>query len=208
MAFDPASPLMTASAPSDADLLAQVASGRAAREALAELYRRHATTLYRYAWLVSGSDAAAADAVQDSFLAVLEQARGFDPARGSCAAWLCGIARHQALRRFDARAVVVDDLDALQDDVATHGLLDLPVLPEDSVARAQALQRLHAAIRALPPHYRDVLILVELQEMSYADAALAVGIELGTVRSRLSRAKARLLELLQPDGATAGKDPR
>jgi RNA polymerase sigma-70 factor (ECF subfamily) len=206
MAFDPASPVMTASTPSDADLLAQVAGGRAVREALAELYRRHASAVYRYAWLVSGSDAAAADAVQDSFLAVLEQARGFDPARGSCAAWLCGIARHQALRRFDARAVAVDDLDALQDEAATRGQLELPVLPEDSVARAQALQRLHAAIRALPPHYRDVLILVELQEMSYADAALAVGIELGTVRSRLSRAKARLLELLRPDAATAGKD--
>jgi DNA-directed RNA polymerase specialized sigma24 family protein len=69
------------------------------------------------------------------------------------------------LRRFDARAVAVDvdDLDALQDAAASSGQLDLPALPEDSLARAQALRRLHAAIRQLPPHYRDVLILVELQ---------------------------------------------
>jgi RNA polymerase sigma-70 factor (ECF subfamily) len=208
MAFDPALPLTATDAPSDADLLSQVAAGRAARDAIGALYRRHATAVYRYAWLVSGSEAAAADVVQDTFVAVLDQARGFDPQRGTCAAWLCGIARHLALRRFDARAVAVDDLDGLQDAAAARGELDLPPLPEDSVARAQALQRLHAAIRALPPHYRDVLILVELQEMSYADAALAAGIELGTVRSRLSRAKARLLELLQGDDATAGKDPR
>lgn len=197
-----------AEARSDADLLAQVAAGRGAREAIGALYQRHATAVYRYAWLVSGSEAAAADAVQDTFVAVLDQARGFDPQRGTCAAWLCGIARHLTLRRFDPRTVAVDDLDALRDEAAACGQLDLPPLPEDAVARAQALQRLHAAIRALPPHYRDVLILVELQEMSYADAAFAAGIELGTVRSRLSRAKARLLELLQGDDATAGKDPR
>lgn len=208
MAFDPASPMSSAAAATDAQLLAQVAAGLGRREAIGELYRRHSAAVYRYVWLVSGSEAAAADALQDAFVAVLDHARGFDPERGTCAAWLCGIARHQALRRFDARAVAVDvdDLDALQDAAATSGQLDLPALPEDSLARAQALRRLHAAIRQLPPHYRDVLILVELQEMSYADAALAVGIELGTVRSRLSRAKARLLELLRSEHATALKD--
>jgi RNA polymerase sigma-70 factor (ECF subfamily) len=62
--------------------------------------------------------------------------------------------------------------------------------------RSRALQTLYDAIRKLPPIFRDVLILVELQEMSYADTAAVAGIELGTVRSRLSRAKARLAQLL------------
>jgi RNA polymerase sigma-70 factor, ECF subfamily len=58
---------------------------------------------------------------------------------------------------------------------------------------------LYAAIRRLPPGFREVLILVELQEMSYLDAAAVAGVELGTVRSRLSRAKVQLAALLQEE---------
>ena len=65
-----------------------------------------------------------------------------------------------------------------------------------SFGTTRSLDILYDAIRKLPPIFRDVLILVELQEMSYADAAAVTGIELGTVRSRLSRAKARLAQLL------------
>lgn len=176
----------------DADLLQQAAAGEAA--AMAALYRRHGAAVYRYAWLLTGSEAVAADVVQDTFIAVLDHASGFDPARGCCVAYLCGIARHLALRQRDARLDYVEDTDTLAETVTNH---TLPPLPADDVERAQALEQLHAAIRALPSHYRDVLVLVELQELSYAEVAVIVGIELGTVRSRLSRARSRLLELLR-----------
>ena len=95
----------------------------------------------------------------------------------------------------------VDDFDAL---VEAHSGIDAPALPSDRLERARSLDILYGAIRRLPPIFRDVLILVELQEMSYADAAAVAGIELGTVRSRLSRAKARLAQLLNTQIEQAG----
>lgn len=198
MAFDPCM-----SDTSDAALLARSAQGDGA--AAAELYRRHATAVYRFVWLATGSEAEAADIVQETFIAVLERPSGFDPGRGNCTAYLCGVARHLVYRRFDPRSETVAEIDELAEQAAV--VPPLPA-PHDAVEHAQALERLYAAIRALPPHYRDVLILVELQEMSYLDAAAITGIELGTVRSRLARARARLAELLGAALAnTSGRSP-
>ena len=186
MAFDP-----RMSDESDVVLLARSADGDPA--AAAELYRRHATAVYRFVWATTGSEAEAADVLQETFMTVLERRSGYDPVRGTCVAYLCGVARHLVYRRYDKRTDAVAEIDELTEQTAAIPALPLP---DDELERAQALHRLHAAIRALPPHYRDVLILVELQEMSYADAAAIAGIELGTVRSRLARARARLAELL------------
>jgi len=170
-----------------------VRSGDGDPAAAAELYRRHANAVYRFAWASTGSESEAADVLQETFMTVLERRSGFDPARGSCTAYLCGMARHLVYRRFDSRTEPTADIDELAEQSDAF-----PVLPppHDHLERAQALRRLHAAIRGLPPHYRDVLILVELQELSYADTAAIAGIEVGTVRSRLARARARLAELL------------
>lgn len=223
----PALPARRASAPSvsgaasagtggteDPDAAALRAAAGGDVGALEALYRRHAAAVYRYAWLLTGSEAAAADVVQDTFVGLIEHAArserrlGFDPARGSCAAYLCGIARHRALRLRDLRLQVVDDLDALPESAVGDDAPGLPPMPADAAERAQALQHLYAAIGRLPPHYRDVLVLVELQELSYADVAAITGIELGTVRSRLSRARARLVELLAGQSAIAVEGTR
>lgn len=196
MAFDP-----RPGAESDADLLMQCQRGDAA--AAAELYRRHATAVYRFVLMATGSPAEAADVLQETFMAVLERPTAYDPNRGGCAAYLCGIARHLMLRRFDPRSEPHAEIQELAEQGG-----DVPALPQDAYERAQALARLHDAIRMLPPHYRDVLILVELQEMSYADAATITGIELGTVRSRLARARARLVELLCASGANGNRKAR
>jgi RNA polymerase sigma-70 factor (ECF subfamily) len=102
---------------------------------------------------------------------------------------------------MDTRMQSVDDFDALVEAEAEH---DAPALPSDRLERSRAMQTLYAAIRKLPPIFRDVLILVELHEMSYADAATIAGIELGTVRSRLSRAKAKLTQMLNEDVSKGG----
>ncbi len=164
--------------------------------AFTAIYRRHQAVVYRFAWLLTGSAAQAADITQDVFVELLRVTTGYagyDPARGSLAAYLCGIARFLAYRSIDARMQSVEDFDVL---VEAHSAQDAPALPPDRLERTRALETLYAAIRKLPPIFRDVLVLVELQEMSYADAAAVAGIELGTVRSRLSRAKARLAQLL------------
>ena len=166
--------------------------------AFTALYRLHQAAVYRFAWLLTGSAAQAADITQDVFVELLSAPNGYDASRGSLAAYLCGIARFRAYRTMDSRLQSVDDFDAL---VEAHAAHDAPALPQERLERSRALQALYGAIRKLPPIFRDVLILVELQEMSYADTAAIAGIELGTVRSRLSRAKSRLAQLLNEEVA-------
>ena len=161
--------------------------------AFTTLYRRHRAAVYRFVWLLTGSAAHSADITQDVFIELLNGSSRYDATRGSLAAYLCGIARFRAYRAIDTRMQTVDDFEALAE---AHEGTDAPALPDDRLQLRRALDMLYDAIRQLPPIFRDVLILVELQEMSYADAASVVGIEVGTVRSRLSRAKAKLTELL------------
>jgi RNA polymerase sigma-70 factor (ECF subfamily) len=200
MAFDPTS----ASPAEDADLLQRAACDPAgSAEAVAALYQRHGNAVYRLAWMLTGSPAQAADILHDTFIALVDKPVGYEAGRGTVAAYLCGIARHLACRSRGDRLDPVEDIDAIADAAAAaHGML--PSLPVDAAQRAQAIERLYEAIRRLPAHYRDVLVLVELQELSYAEVAAITGIEIGTVRSRLSRAKARLLELMRAAGAMQG----
>jgi RNA polymerase sigma-70 factor, ECF subfamily len=179
----------------DAALAARLACGDAA--ALAPIYRRHRAQVYRFALLWSGSAAVAADVTQDVFLHLLTRADDYAPERGPLQPWLLGIARNFVHRRTgaDARYVANDD-----DAEPPAPELDAPT-PESALATQRELARLRTAIAALPPHYRDVLVLVELAERSYAEAAAICGCELNTVRSRLSRARgliARWLDVESP----------
>lgn len=207
MAFDPSGYAASARAPQasvpDAEehvdevhVLRSAWSGD--ERAFTALYRLHQAAVYRFAWLLTGSAAQAADITQDVFVELLSAPNGYNASRGSLAAYLCGIARFRAYRTMDSRLQSVDDFDAL---VEAHAAHDAPALPQERLERSRALQALYGAIRKLPPIFRDVLILVELQEMSYADTAAIAGIELGTVRSRLSRAKSRLAQLLNEEVA-------
>lgn len=182
MAFDPR---MSGDDPTEQ--LQRAARGEAG--ALAALYRAHGDTIYRFVWALSGSEAIAADVLQDTFLGLMQQRLTFDPARGSVAAYLCGMARHLAWKRLGRREQPSEDAEALADAAA-----DPAPAAWETLAQAQELERLYAAIRRLPPHYRDALVLVDLQEWSYADAAAAMGVDLGTVRSRLARARQRLAQ--------------
>lgn len=178
----------------DAVLLERASGGDSG--AMAQLYRRHGDAVYRLAWLLTGSEATAADVLQATFLALLEKPVGFDATRGSVAAWLCGIARHLAWREFDARTSASDDIETVAESAGRVDAPVLPPLPADELERSRAIERLHAALLQLPPYFREAIVLVELQQMSYAEAAELAGVEIGTVRSRLARAKARLAELL------------
>jgi RNA polymerase sigma-70 factor (ECF subfamily) len=187
---------------SDAELLARAAAGES--PAASDLYRRHSRAVYRFAWALCGNDSFAADVVQDTFLSLIDAPSGapaFDAARGSVAAYLCGIARHLVYRRSRDRHDAVEDIESVAESASDA---PVPELPHDRLERIRALGQMHEAIRALPPYYRDVLVLVELQQMSYADAAQVVGIEVGTVRSRLSRARKQLAACLSSQTASSG----
>jgi len=183
-------------AASDAALAARVALGDA--DALDPLYRRHRSQVYRFALLWSGSPAVAADVTQDVFVHLLTRAGDFDAALGALAPWLLGIARNFVRRRFAVPESPVADADLPATLAAAPD-----AGPDVALVAQQDLERLRRAIAALPPHYRDVLVLVELAERSYAETAAICGLELNTVRSRLFRARALLAQALALDAGDA-----
>lgn len=182
---------------SDAALATRLACGEAA--ALDPLYRRHKGLVYRFSLLWSGSAATAADVTQDVFVHLLTRAGDYDAARGPLAPWLLGIARNFVRRRTGT--VETLPLDADGDAPAPHAIER--ATPESALIAHADLEALRRAIAALPPHYRDVLVLVELAERSYAEVAAICGLELNTVRSRLFRARALIARWLAIDAAGA-----
>ncbi|MGZ5650927.1 MAG: RNA polymerase sigma factor, partial [Usitatibacter sp.] len=174
-------------------LLARMKQGDEA--AFVALYRRHKDAIYRFALLYSGSPACAADVTQDTFVHLMTQSGQYDPARGTVGAWLCGVARNMARKQAGVREDPTDpaDLDDDTDPVEANVDRDSPL---ERVLRSEAAEQVRAAVASIKPHYRDVLILCELAELSYAEAAQVCGIDIGTVRSRLSRARAKLAQRL------------
>jgi RNA polymerase sigma-70 factor (ECF subfamily) len=178
------------------DLVARMARGDEA--AFATIYRRHKDAVHRFALLFCGSPAAAADVTQDTFVHLITQRGQYDPARGSVGAWLCGVARNLARRYLGLREQATDPADLADDTDPFDAHVDRDT-PLERVLRDESAEEVRRAVAALAPHYRDVLILCELAELTYAEAAQVCGIDIGTVRSRLSRARARLAQRLAPD---------
>ena len=186
-------------------LLARMKQGDEA--AFVALYRKHRDGVYRFALLYAGSPAIAADVTQDTFVHLMTQPGQFDPARGSIGAWLCGVARNLARKQCGVREDATDPAD-LHDDVHPHDSQVDGDSPLERVLRGELAEQVRRAVAAIAPHYRDVLILCELSDMSYAEAAQVCGIDIGTVRSRLSRARTQLaqrLAIYTPSARAAGK---
>ena len=173
----------------DAGLLERTRRGDA--EAFSSLFARYQGPIFRYAAHMCGRDAAD-DVVQETFLAVLRPSGRYDPARGTVGNYLFGIARHVVLGRLSFREVTGVDADS---DERLGAAIDEPTVL-DSLTRAETVAAVRGAIASLPPLYREVLVLCELQELSYADAAGIVECPVGTVRSRLHRARALLVSKL------------
>src|SRR5687768_1550582 len=141
---------------------------------------------------------AADDVVQETFLALLRPstslgAGGYDAGKGTVGNYLFGIARHFVLKRLSAREAATFDLD--EHDERTAWPDERPSVL-DSLSREETIQTVRAAIASLPAAYREAVVLCELQEMTYADAAAIAHCPVGTVRSRLHRAKALLMTKL------------
>lgn len=171
----------------EAALLARLADGDA--DALALLYRRESGSVYRYALALAGDEAAALDAVQEAFAQLLRGPHGYQAGRGSLGAYLAGMARHQLLSQWrDARRHVPldDDLDDIEATPASDARL----------TETQRQDSLWAAIRRLSWPQREALVLVDLQERAYEDAATIAGVSVDVLRTRLHRARQRLADLL------------
>ena len=166
----------------DEDLVAAVASGD--REAFGALYRRRRPDVYRFAMHMIGVPGAAEDVAQDVFMTVIHEARRYDPRRAGVVAWLLGIARNHARRRLSERRY-----DPLPDADAEPRI---DVDPAEGLSRARQTAALRRALIALPIVYREAIVLCDLQELSYQEAAAAAECAIGTVRSRLHRGRAML----------------
>ena len=189
--------------PTDAELLRRTMAGD--EEAFVALYRRRQGAVYRFALQMSGSQAVAEDVTQEVFMVLMRDGRNFDPSRGSLAAYLYGITRNHVLRVFDReRAFVPIGDDA--DDADVHQRLVAHDDPLGDLTRGEMVGRLRQAVTALPPHYREVVVLCELHEMSYAEAAGVLECPVGTVRSRLNRARAMLTGKMRGSQTAAAAD--
>jgi RNA polymerase sigma-70 factor (ECF subfamily) len=173
--------------PSDDELMTAIAAGD--RDAFAALYRRRRPDVYRFAVHMTGVPEVAEDVTQDVFMAVINDARRYRSGRSGVVPWLLGIARNHARRRASRDRL----LDPLPEGVEAIGS-NLTVTPDPvaGLARDQEIAAIRGALRALPFSYREVVVLCDLHEMTYADAAAALGCAIGTVRSRLHRGRALL----------------
>jgi RNA polymerase sigma-70 factor (ECF subfamily) len=189
---------MTALTAEDAELLTRLRRGDAA--AARELYQRHGAALLRFGLAMSNCRQTAEDIVHDTFVEILRHPVRFDPARGSVIAYLFGIARHRMSRvarisMRDAGAPLVAEEDLLVDPdtgLLDEGAVDALEDAGDEIDREREIERVRTAVFDLPRVHREVIALCDLEELSYATAASILGCPIGTIRSRLSRARALL----------------
>jgi RNA polymerase sigma-70 factor, ECF subfamily len=165
-------------------LIARIAEGD--REAFAELYRRHHSDTCRFAAHMCGSNVAAEDIVQEAFVAVIDSASRYRPGRTTVKLWLLGIARNYVRRARAVRPTL-----SLQDQTEAVELA-VEVDPAGDLDHRRHLEALRRAVLALPVRYREAVVLCDLHELSYVDAATTLGCAIGTVRSRLHRGRALL----------------
>ena len=189
----------------DLALLNEMRRGNAA--AFEALYRRHQGPLYRFALLRCGAPDTAADVVQEIFLALLADKLKFDPLRGALQGFLFGVARNLVLKREEANGRYVSIARDGDDENDEHVTVDPAPQPVDRLLADETAETVRRALQSLAPHYRDVIILYEMHDMSYVEIAHIFGIDIGTVRSRLSRARAKLADMLGAVGDVARTAP-
>ena len=176
----------------DEELLRLMLGGDA--QAFEALYDRRQGGIYRYVLRMTGSPSSAEDITQEVFLSLIRDRSDYEPSRGSVKSYLYGMARFRLFRRLqrDRGFVSLDDesADDTNDFRSHHD-------PFAEVAREETVELVRQAVLSLPEHFREVIVLCYLQEMNYSDAAEIIDCPIGTVRSRLARARALLTEKLK-----------
>jgi len=173
-------------------------------ERFGELYSRYFAEVYRYLAGRLGPDAAD-DLAAEAFLTAFRRRSTFDPALGAVRPWLYGIATNMVARhhRTESRRYAA---------LARLGADPIADSEEERIAERltawQARPSLAAALMRLPEGDRDVLLLIAIGGLSYAEVAFALSVPEGTVGSRLSRARRKLAAALREIPATTPASPR
>src|SRR5580692_8164547 len=170
----------------DQELLERTLRGD--EDAFAALYRLRQAAVYRFALHMSGSAAIAEDVTQETFLELLTAGRRYDAARGTLRSFLFGVARNFVMRGLARESGRCRD-EPLEESADGSDLLG-------DLTRRETIEQVRCAVLSLPPAYREVVVLCDLGDASYEEAAVALDCPVGTVRSRLSRARAMLARKL------------
>jgi len=165
----------------DRDLLQRFRAGD--RDAFTEIYRVYQKPVFRFALHMAGDGIKAAEVTQDVFVWLIHHPGDYDPLRGELGSFLVGVARKLLRRRYSEEQKWLP-----LDDSAAGSVNPEPVADPGS----DDVVRLRRAIALLPERYRAVVVLCDLEEKTYEQAAVVVECAVGTVRSRLHRARALL----------------
>jgi RNA polymerase sigma-70 factor (ECF subfamily) len=171
----------------DGDLIRLLTAG--SEDAFSILYQRWSPSVYRFAMHMSGDQHIAEEVTQDTFMLLVRGPSRFDETRGTLISWLLGVARNMTRRALGSSP---DEacLDESAEFAAPSDLLG-------DLTRRETIEAVRQAVLSLPPAYREVVVLCDLQEMDYREAAIALECPVGTVRSRLHRARTMLMTNLQ-----------
>ena len=161
------------------------------------LYRRHQAGIFRFALQMSADKTVADDVTQEVFLALIRESSGFDPDRGSLAAYLYGVARNQVRRHLERGKLQIPLDENANDESLPLESMAATCDPLGDLTLLENLSALQQAVLSLPLHYREVVALCDLEELSYEEAARSIGCAVGTVRSRLHRAHGLLVQKLR-----------
>jgi RNA polymerase sigma-70 factor (ECF subfamily) len=150
------------------------------------VWHEHKDSVYAFAFRMTNSTAAADDITQDCFLELIRHPNRFDPARGTLRIFLLGVARNVALKQWrrEHRSLPMDS--------------DLPCEPAAEAAPLDAALAVAAAVQSLPPFQREAVLLFEYEVLTLEETAAAVQADVGTVKSRLHRARENLRRALAP----------
>ena len=172
---------------------------RAARgdeQAFLALYQKHQGPLYRYALRMTGSPWAAEEVVQEVFLFLIREPQKFQADRGELGAFLFGVTRNRVMKHLE-RTPREDSLDELNADGSPWREPEDPLTPMMIAEKRERIEQVREAVLGLPAEFREAVVLCELEEMSYEQAAQRCGCPVGTIRSRLHRGRALLLAKLE-----------
>ena len=161
-------------------------------DAFRSLYRQLSASVYRFALHMGGNAALAEEVTQETFLVLIRDPGRYDPERANLKAFLYGVARNHTLRALERESRFAPFSEPGEDaygELAGPGISSPTADASDELIRREQIDRVRRAVHALPAVYREAVILCDLQELSYEEAAAALNCATGTLRSRLHRGR-------------------
>src|SRR5215470_9508037 len=177
-------------------LLRRAAKGD--EEAFTLLYRRHQAAPYRFALRMTGNAWAAEEIVQDVFMTLMRDPKKYDATRGTLGGFLYGVTRNRVLKHLERSPRREVPLEEKNENGNGSGIVLMDATtPAIQAEKRERRDQVWAAVLDLPAEFREAVVLCELEERSYEEAAQMIGCPIGTIRSRLHRGRALLMARLE-----------